>query len=953
MSQRLNRSNGAVRLLLAAAMLLSFLVGFVVPSVGAVPDTVTVVNITAPTQAVPTYAKAGGSFTVNYAVTSNNAGTVEVQYDLGATTVMSEQFAVVAGNNVMTRKVSVPAGFAVGMYDVRVCARELPFQTNFVCSTQLQALVVDNTRPTVTLTTPNGGESWSLATLQNIAWVAADTNLGANPISLYLSMDGGATWPTTIATGLANNASPYPWNVGGGMGTTCKVKVVVTDKAGNTNDDASNANFTIYGTDNTAPVVNLIAPAAGAAPPGVPTYIRGAGYAATGTAVDLESGIANTQFSYSTDGANWALIGAGVFGAGQYAANWNTTLIPDGTRLSAKFEAQNGQGASTSDRHNNIVVDNSAPTVSLAAPAASAFIGGQVNVGATAADPHSGIVRVTFEFSPTTGAWGAMAAAAPTVNPDPASPFAINWNTAGLPEGPAKLRAKADNGAGTPATSAVVNVTIDNTPPVMTAPVIGQPLAGAVWQIGNTGVITWRTAAITDLNLADNPISLFYSSDGGANWTPIPSAAGLPKTVGSFSWELTGLVPSANYLVQIRAVDKAGNQGTANSGLFTIWGQDSTAPTVNLTAPANGAWFNGGGAPAPVQVAANAADAQSGIQSVTFFSKQGLGAWTQIGAPDTTAPYAVPWPIAGLNGQFQLKAVALNGVGMTTDSALVTVNVDSTVPNVTLDQPAAGGTIWGQAYELKATATDAQSGITKVEFFYWDANALPAPKWVAIGVADTTAPFAANWNTSALLDGWYDVKAKATNNVGAINEDTNNVEIDNTYDIALEPGWNLISLPVIPYNTNIAALLADLVAGGSVKQVATFVWENGALVQKIWAPGFPTPSLTEMKDGQGYWVEMNQAGDLMVPGLWAPGPGQPLPEYVVSTGWNMIGYTPMGPANVKTVTDYLSPDLGNTISAMYGFDPLTKLYEVMAGADNLDYGEGYWLAVTASGKIFP
>jgi hypothetical protein len=946
MSQRLNRSNGAVRLLLAAAMLLSFLVGFVVPSVGAAPDTVTGVNITAPTQAVPTYAKAGGSFTVNYAVTSNNAGTVEVQYALGATTVMSEQFAVVAGNNVMTKTVSVPAGFAVGRYDVQVCARELPFQTNYFCDAELQALVVDNTKPTVTLNTPNGGESWSLATLHNIAWAAADANLGTNPISLYLSMDGGATWPTMIATGLPNT-SPYPWNVGGGMGTTCKVKVVVRDRAGNENEDVSNANFTIYGTDNTAPVVTLIAPAAGAAPPGAPTYIRGPAYAATGTAVDPESGIANTQFSYSTDSANWALIGAGVFGAGQYAANWNTTLIPDGTRLSAKFEAQNGQGASTSDRHDNIVVDNSAPTVSLAAPDAGAFIGGQVNVGATAADTHSGIVRVTFEFSPTTNTWGAMAAVAPTVNPDPASPFAINWNTVGLPEGPAKLRAKADNGAGAQTTSAVVNVTIDNTPPAMTAPVIGRPLAGAVWQIGSTGVITWRTAAITDLNLADNPISLFYSSNEAAPWTLL--ADGLPNN-GTYSWILTGLVPSANYRVQIRAADKAGNQGTADSGLFTIWGQDTTPPIVNLTAPANGAWFNGGGAPVPL--AANAADVESGIQSVTFFSKQGVGAWTQIGAPDTTAPYGVNWPVAGLNGQFQLMARALNGVGMTTDSAAVTVNVDSTVPVVTLDQPAADSTIWGQAYELKATATDAQSGITKVEFFYWDANALPAPKWVAIGT-DTTAPYAANWDTSALPDGWYDVKAKATNGVGAISEDTNEVEIDNTYEINLLPGWNLISLPVIPYNTSITALLADLVANGSVKQVATFVWEGGALVQKIWVPGFPSPSLTEMKDGQGYWVEMNQAGDLMVQGLWAPGPGQPLPEYVVSTGWNMIGYTPMGPEDVKTVTDYLSPDLGNTISAMYGFDPATKLYENMVGDDILDYGEGYWLAVTAPGKIFP
>jgi hypothetical protein len=933
----MNRNIHLIRWLAVVALLLSVVA---VPGLGAAPDTVTAVNLDSPTQVAPAYAHAGGTFTLNYTVTSNNASTVEVRYSLGTTDLSpTDSVAVVGGANAKTKQVTVPAGFAAGMYDVKVCAREQPYQTDWVCDTETQALVVDNTNPTATLTAPNGGESWPLGSGQNITWTANDLNLGANPISLYLSMDGGATWPTTIATGLANTP-PYLWNVGGGMGTQCRVKVVVPDKAGNQASDASNANFTIYGTDNSAPVVNLLTPAAGTAL--APTYIRGASYVASGTANDPESGIAATQFSYSADGgATWPAIGAGVFGVGQYTANWNTTSIADGTQLSVKFWAQNGQGASASDVNDFIVVDNSAPSVSLTAPTASSFIGGLVNVGATASDPHSGIVQVTFEFSPTLGAWGQMAAVPPTVNPDPTSPYAINWNTAGLTEGPAKLRAKADNGAGAQTTSTVVNVTIDNTPPALTPPVIGRPLAGAVWQIGNTEAITWRTAAITDLNLAANPITLYYSSDLGANWTQL--ATGLPNN-GSYSWNLTGLVPSANYLVRLEAADKAGNKSTADSGQFTIWGQDTTPPSVNLTAPANGAWFNGAGAPPPVAVAANAADAESGIQSVEFFSKQGAGAWTSLGV-DNTAPYGVNWPIAGLNGAFQLKATALNGVGMTTDSAAVTVNVDSSVPAVTLDQPADGSTIWGQAYEFKATATDAQSGVTQVEFSYWDAAAVP-PAWVPIGT-DTTSPYTFIFDTSSLADGWYQMKAKATNGVGATNEDVNNVQVDNTYGIGLQPGWNLISLPVMPYNTDINALLAGL----PVKQVSTFVWEGGALVQKIWTPGFST--FSTMVDGQGYWIEMNQASTLMVQGLWAPGPGQPLPSYSVSAGWNMIGYTPMGPANVKTVNDYLSPDLGTTISAMYGFNPFTKLYTIMLGTTGMDYGAGYWLAVTASGTIYP
>ena len=47
--------------------------------------------------------------------------------------------------------------------------------------------------------------------------------------------------------------------------------------------------------------------------------------------------------------------------------------------------------------------------------------------------------------------------------------------------------------------------------------------------------------------------------------------------------------------------------------------------------------------------------------------------------------------------------------------------------------------------------------------------------------------------------------------------------IRNTATISLLRGWNLISLPLIPDNPAIQDVLSDLVAGGSVDMVATYV----------------------------------------------------------------------------------------------------------------------------------
>jgi hypothetical protein len=116
--------------------------------------------------------------------------------------------------------------------------------------------------------------------------------------------------------------------------------------------------------------------------------------------------------------------------------------------------------------------------------------------------------------------------------------------------------------------------------------------------------------------------------------------------------------PTQMYVVTVKASGTSSTSATTASG-------DTTKPTVSITAPAAGATVSG-----TVTVAATATD-NVGVVGVQF---QVDGA--NVGAEDTTAPYAVAWGTTGVeNGTHTLTAVARDGAGNVQTSAAVSVTV--------------------------------------------------------------------------------------------------------------------------------------------------------------------------------------------------------------------------------------------------------------------------------------
>ncbi len=133
---------------------------------------------------------------------------------------------------------------------------------------------------------------------------------------------------------------------------------------------------------------------------------------------------------------------------------------------------------------------------------------------------------------------------------------------------------------------------------------------------------------------------------------------------------------------------------------------DTTAPTVSVTAPANGSTVTGS-----VALAATASD-NVGVARVEFRANGVL-----VGT-DTTAPYTGTWDASGATaGSHTIQARAIDAANNATNASVsvtVPAPADTTAPTVSVTAPANGSTVTGSV-ALAATASD-NVGVARVEF---------------------------------------------------------------------------------------------------------------------------------------------------------------------------------------------------------------------------------------------
>ncbi|MGB8319414.1 MAG: LamG-like jellyroll fold domain-containing protein, partial [Ignavibacteriaceae bacterium] len=97
--------------------------------------------------------------------------------------------------------------------------------------------------PTITVTSPNGGENWQAGTSQNITWTSNDVDI----VKIDFSTNNGTDWKNIVSSTLSDGS--YTWTVLNTPSTSCRVRIYDTLNS-SVNDQSDNV-FEITGLTTT------------------------------------------------------------------------------------------------------------------------------------------------------------------------------------------------------------------------------------------------------------------------------------------------------------------------------------------------------------------------------------------------------------------------------------------------------------------------------------------------------------------------------------------------------------------------------------------------------------------------------------------------------------------------------------------------------------------------------
>ncbi|MDT7041602.1 Ig-like domain-containing protein [Candidatus Nitronereus thalassa] len=182
-----------------------------------------------------------------------------------------------------------------------------------------------------------------------------------------------------------------------------------------------------------------------------------------------------------------------------------------------------------------------------------------------------------------------------------------------------------------------------------------------------TGTLSWSPNPEPDLA----GYEIFFGDQPGVyNHPNSPISVG---NVTNYTFPTGTLLPGITYSFALKAKDDSNNMSGLSQEITGGLPPVITFPTISITSPVNGSTISG-----IVLVSANASDV-SGINHVQFFLDG-----SPLGAPDTSAPFAINWNTSGLVGTHTLAARARNNTGQetTTPAILVTLGGPTGSPEI-------------------------------------------------------------------------------------------------------------------------------------------------------------------------------------------------------------------------------------------------------------------------------
>jgi hypothetical protein len=412
------------------------------------------------------------------------------------------------------------------------------------------------------------------------------------------------------------------------------------------------------------------------------------------------------------------------------------------------------------------------------------------------------------------------------------------------------------------------------------------------------------------------------------------------------NWEATRTMTSEDeegvVSFTIDFVDLAGNSGdevaevTDGGGSVTF---DKTAPTVEITSPNADERVNGS-TPVELTITEDNQDiTECSVNSSDFVSCSSGVSMTAITGFDALS-----------QGEFTLTVRHTDEAGNVGDSDIDLVK-DSIAPTVEDHTPGInavnveGDTITIQFSEA-VNATVSQITLNPNESFAISGSETDSITLTTDDSLDSNTTYTATVTT--------DVTDLAGNNLEEEYEWS--FTTATLYDISLvsdKGGWNLISLPIVPNDTDISTVLGD--AEDDIDVVWTYDPDNINADDSGWLVyngDSETSNLDKMTAGYGYWMSVTSDTNISGSGgLLTAGPTTP-PSRNLINGWNLIGYYQIPGEDSSTKEEAFSSigTAGVDYTSLWGFDNDNGGFE---SVDTINPGDAFWISLPEEKSYTP
>ncbi len=453
-------------------------------------------------------------------------------------------------------------------------------------STPATITVAASAAPTVSLTNPGSGSSYTIGSSLTLTAAASDSDGTITQVSFYVN---GALLST-------DTTAPYTssiWTPASSGNYTLTAQA--TDNSGNVTTSTA---VTVTIGSNAAPTVSITSPASGL------NYSLGNNVLIGAVASDTDGFIASVQFF-----ANGQLIGAKT--AAPYTFSWKPASA--GTFALTAVATDNIGSSTTSTAVSVTVTSAIAPSVSLTNPASGASygVGTSIPLNAAVTGGNGPTAQVEFFIN------GA------SLSIDSSAPYNTVWTPASA--GTYSLIAVATDNAGVSGTSTAINVTVTSNG----APAVRLISPGTNLVVGLGTTVNLSAAAsdadgsIASVRFLSNGTALALVTSSPYRTTYTPSAAGI-------------------YTIVAQATDNSGNVADSVAQTLTVLG--GNAPVVSLVNPSTDLNIS---ADSSLLLSATAETDSSSIRRVEFYAGSTLlttkstQPYTYVWRPASIGTYAI------------------------------------------------------------------------------------------------------------------------------------------------------------------------------------------------------------------------------------------------------------------------------------------------------------------------